>query len=181
MEQAGLVSSDSYTGGDVSQNMLAIARSRFPKARFVDLDIFAIAYPARHWPTVISVHVLQHLPHYEQALLELMRVTAGKLYVVSWFDRGSEDKITFSPPSSKWDGQSFHNNNYSLAKFLDFIRAKSDRPIERLRVHRFFGPTYGISVTFDRRLAGSPPEGLLSRWTSGFRNLFGSRRAKPAQ
>lgn len=148
MIRRGIVTPHLYTGGDVSKKMLAIARQRFPEARFIDLDALDLKQLPRSQRNVICVHVLQHLPDYRRAISEMMSVTDRKLYVVSWFTKKPEDEIVFSEPSEKWDGQSFHNNYYSLSKFTSFVLANSGRDIEELRIRNLGGPNYSISITF---------------------------------
>jgi SAM-dependent methyltransferase len=150
-----IVTKRSYAGGDISENMLQIARQRFPGVIFSPLDIFKLDLPDRSQPNVINIHVLQHLPHYEQPIRELLRVTAKTLYVVSWFTREAEDRITFCEPADEWDKQAFFNNYYSLQKFLSFVLASANRPVRDIRVHQF-GPwvdSYSVAVTF-----ADPPE-----------------------
>jgi ubiquinone/menaquinone biosynthesis C-methylase UbiE len=144
----GVVTEQSYLGGDVSLNMLAIARERFPQARVREMDVLHLDLPSHSRLNVICIHVLQHLPGYEEALLELLRVAQRKLYVVSWFNRETEDLQQFSPPSDRWDNQQFFNNRYSLSKFVSFLYLHSEKPIVEVRIHHFEGENYGIAVTF---------------------------------
>jgi ubiquinone/menaquinone biosynthesis C-methylase UbiE len=144
----GVVTEDSYIGGDVSGKMLGIARRRCPPACFKELDVFHLDLPASSQSNVICIHVLQHLPDYELAVRELLRVAKKKLYIVSWFNQEDEDLIQFSLPSERWDGQQFFNNRYSLRKFVSFIYRNSNEHIEDLRVHDFEGDNYGIAITF---------------------------------
>lgn len=150
MIRHGVTSSRAYIGGDASKSMLAIARQRFPEAKFCDLDIFHLQYPDCSQPNVICIHVLQHLPEYGEAMRELIRITARKLHVVTWFTAGTEDELVFSEPSPKWDGQAFQNNRYSLPNFLSFIFQNSSREIEGLHVHHLGGPNYSVTITFVR-------------------------------
>jgi ubiquinone/menaquinone biosynthesis C-methylase UbiE len=161
LRKSGVVTRQSYAGGDISQNMLNIARSRFPGVKFSELDIFKLALPDRSQKNVINVHVLQHLPHYEDAIRELLRITGETLYVVTWFNRKVDDQITFCEPSDEWDKQAFFNNYYSLPKFLGFVLNSTSRPIRSIRVHQF-GPwldSYSVALTF----SDSPSEQSLVR------------------
>jgi ubiquinone/menaquinone biosynthesis C-methylase UbiE len=172
-----IVTPTSYTGGDVSRNMLAIARERFPQVRFRELDIFHLDLGDRSQPNVICIHVIQHLPYYDKAVLELMRVAGSRLYLVSWFKPAGEDEIIFSEPSEQWNGQQFHNNSYSLPKFLDFILARSGRSVEGVRVQHLDGANYSICINFDRPQVR--PRGLLSRLWHG--RQTNSQRHEPKE
>lgn len=138
-----VVTPATYVGGDVSKKMLAIARQRFPEAKFVNLDIFNLSYPDHSQPNVMCISVIQHLPYYDQALNELMRVTGRKLYIVSWFTQAAEDKIVLG---------NFYANHYSLSKFLTYVLMNSDRAVQDLRVHQYeYDPekkVYIIVLTF---------------------------------
>lgn len=140
-----IVSQKTYTGGDVSQNMLNIARQRFPETNFAYLDILNLPYTSKSQPNVICVQVIQHLPHYTEAVKELIRITGKKLYIVSWFNTSSKDKIVFD--KNAWNKTSFHNNIYSLPKFLRFIYENTDTSMESLCVKHLEGNNFSISIT----------------------------------
>ncbi len=146
--QHQIVTPASYAGGDVSHKILSIARNRFPGSRFSNLDIFNLPYSDKSQVNVICIQVLQHLPYYDDALNELLRITSKKLYISSWFTSGPEDRLVLSEPSPRWDYQTFQNNCYSLPKFIAYITDKSDRPIKTLQTHHFSGQNYSISLTF---------------------------------
>ncbi len=157
LRRQGVVTAASYQGGDVSRSMLDIARQRFPAARFGEMDIFSLPFADRSQRNVICIHVLQHLPAYDQALRELLRVTGERLYLASWFIPGQEDELVFSEPSERWDGQSFHNNAYALAGFLTKLVAAADREIADLHVRHVGGRNYTICVLFAQPGAKKPP------------------------
>jgi len=121
-----------YSGGDVSEKMLELARKRYPEISFRNLDIFDLDLEDRSIDNVICIHVLQHLPHYEDAVRELMRVTKKRLYIVSWFQ--DEEQISFTKPAEKWANQRFFNNRYSLRKFEDFVHGLADVTISREKI-----------------------------------------------
>ena len=161
MREHGLVDARTYRGGDISQEMLKLARGRSPEVDFRTLDIFKIDLPDASQDNVINIHVMQHLPGYEQPVRELLRVARHKLFIACWFTTGLDDTIQFSEPSSDWDNQRFQNNNYSLPKFLAFIFANAPRKIWDLKAHHFEGINYGITVCFrendDASMAASQP------------------------
>jgi ubiquinone/menaquinone biosynthesis C-methylase UbiE len=172
LRQRGIVNSTTYTGGDLSDNMLTIARTRFPGVNFLKLDAFRLDLADRSHPNVISIHVLQHLPNYEQALRELIRVSSKRLYVASWFDQTVEDQLELSAPSERWDGQRFQNNYYSLPRFLSFLVANSDRRIAYLRVYHIDGPNYTVSVIFEGGPSEKRRSTLVRRALGRLRRLF---------
>jgi len=147
LRDAGVCTSETYTGGDISQSMLAMARKRFPGVRFEQFDIFKLPFADASQPIVLNVHVMQHLPHYKDALTELMRVTARTLIVICWFHQGEEDNIDFSEASSDWGDQRFYNNCYSLPGFLKFIETSPRKP-KLIGIGHFGGQNYLIKILF---------------------------------
>jgi ubiquinone/menaquinone biosynthesis C-methylase UbiE len=142
-----VVTPKTYVGGDVSHKMLDTASNRYPKAKFIYLDIFKLPFPTKSRPNTICIHVLQHLPNYAQALKELIRITSGKLLISSWFTQGPEDSIVFEDIPY---GGPFYNNRYSLPKFLAFIYEQVDTKIEKINITKYREPTYSVTVTFNQ-------------------------------
>jgi ubiquinone/menaquinone biosynthesis C-methylase UbiE len=116
------------------------------------MDILNLDLGSDSQSNLICIHVLKHLPNYEVALLELLRVVREKMYIASWFNQGSEDLNQFSQPSERWDKQRFYNNRYSLTKSLSFIYHRSEKAIEDIRIHHFEGDNYGIALAFKPRV-----------------------------
>jgi len=167
----GIVNNHTYKGGDISQRMLDIGRARFPEADFSQLDIFNLPRTDGSAPNVICIHVLQHLPHYKDAMRELIRITGKKLYVVSWFKTGLEDELVFSAPSERWDGQAFQNNCYSLPCFIDFALS-TGRPVHDLRLHHFGGPNYSICLGFEEEHQDRRPSGFAKEMARKAKRLL---------
>lgn len=146
MLRRAVLAPDSYIGGDVSEKMLEIARARYPKVDFRHLDIFDLSFAATN---VVCIQVLQHLPYYQEALRNLVRITAKKLYIMSWFIPESEDQLLFDPPTFQFDGARSFENRYSLPKFLAYLLLDCGKSIHELRVHHFDGIRYSVAVTFE--------------------------------
>jgi len=121
-----------YSGGDISEKMLELAQERFPDISFRKIDIFNLDIPDESVDNVICIHVVQHLPHYEDAVRELLRITKKKLYLVSWFQE--EEDITFTKAAKKWANQRFYNNKYSLSKFEQFVNSIADVKISKEKI-----------------------------------------------
>lgn len=147
LSDKGLVTPTSYSGGDISLKMLEIAQRRAPSVSFKQLDIFNINLPDQSQENVINIHVLQHLPYYEEPVRELVRIAKKRLYICCWFKTG-EDQIHFSPGGDAWDAQGFQNNYYSLDKFLDFLNKNWGECIEKLEVRTFDELNKSVVVTF---------------------------------
>lgn len=141
----GVTQPGDYAGGDVSRSMLAIARRRLPEVRLIDLDIFDLS-PVEPQDNVICLHVVQHLPHYRDALTQLTRLARKQLYVATWFSASDTDDITMSRDSLA--EPTFYTNHYGLTDFLRELRACSDRPIAHLAEWSIMGPTRAVHVRF---------------------------------
>lgn len=144
----GIVREDSYTGGDVSAGMLEIARRRFPRARFLPMDLLALPCADRSYDAVVCIDVLQHLPTYDAALRELARVARKTLVIASWFTPAPEDQPVFSAPCAQFDGQRFHENRYSLPRFLTRVFSLG-RELHGVRVRRHAERNYTVCLSFE--------------------------------
>lgn len=150
MLRFGIISPESYSGGDISQSMLQLARQRDPKIKVQTLDIFKLNLDDSISDNVINIHVMQHLPHYRDAVLELMRVTKKRLYIACWFNNEPEDSINFCEPSDKWDNQQFYNNTYSLNNFIEYVKINGGDSIANIEINHFGGSNYGIVIDFNK-------------------------------
>lgn len=152
--QLGVVNKDSYRGGDISSNMLKLAKERLPEMEFNSWDIFNLNLEDKSQSNVICIQVLQHLPDYQDALKELVRVTKESLYISTWYNTTMDSDITFTNIPQDWEGQKFYNNNYSLPCFLTDLIAFSNsfgRVVQDIKVHNFhFYHNYSVFVSFNK-------------------------------
>ncbi|MCC6952993.1 MAG: GNAT family N-acetyltransferase [Deltaproteobacteria bacterium] len=153
----GLVTNETYRGGDISERMLDIARRRAPDTRFDKLDIFALPFEDRSQPNVICIHVLQHLPSFEAAVAELVRVAGKKLYSASWFVEEEQDQTVFTDPAKDWNDQCFYNNYYSLPRFLKFLETHWGNAIQTVELTRFGGVNFGVTISFAEHVTRTNP------------------------
>lgn len=142
-----IVTPSSYIGGDVSLNMLTIAKQRYPQVPFLRLDIFQLPFDTASVDNVINIQVLQHLPGYKDAVKELVRVTRKQLIIDTWFVSGNEDSISFQN-SGAGDTEKFFNNFYSYPKFAAFLKEIGGSKIKRMNVHQFSKENAAIAVDF---------------------------------
>jgi len=66
-----------YTGMDVTLRMLDYARRLFPDAKFTLGDITHVEQGDGSFDVVLARHILEHSPHYREALKECFRVAKG--------------------------------------------------------------------------------------------------------
>jgi hypothetical protein len=118
-----------------------------------------LAFADASQPNVLCIQVLQHLPEYQQAVRELMRITGRRLYIATWFQPGEQDHLAFGHDLQTEKGPGFHLNRYSLPNFLRFIRENAGRPIEDLRVKFLMEPVHAVCITFapEQRASNAPP------------------------
>ena len=134
-----------YSGGDVSRSMLAIAQQRLPHVQFVDLDIFDLSSLERK-PNVICLHVLQHLPHYDGPLEQLVALATRRLYIVTWFNEGSEDEISLSRDSDA--EPEFHTNVYSFPIFMKRLRSMIGERSAKISTKHLIANAHAIAIEF---------------------------------
>ena len=71
------------TAVDASEEMLAVARRRAAEAgaeiEFATGDAHALVFPARAFEAVVCLRVLMHTPDWRRALVELCRVSSGRI------------------------------------------------------------------------------------------------------
>jgi SAM-dependent methyltransferase len=65
-----------YTGADYNDGMLALARQRYPQVRLIRTDVRKIDVPDRAFDVVLSGACLVHVREWQDALGELIRVSA---------------------------------------------------------------------------------------------------------
>lgn len=112
-----LVPDERYTGVDVSERMLEIARRKFPHARFVAGDGYALRFPARAFDVALAFEVLGHLPAIGPFLRELARVARTSAIFTVW---GAAHGVVDG--REEIGGASFLHREYSHAYVLEQIR-----------------------------------------------------------
>lgn len=81
-----------YVGVDNSMKMLAIARNRFPMARFSFGDAFKLKFKNRRFQVTCAFEVFGHMPDCTEALAEMLRVTRQTAAFTVWAD--GSDRIS---------------------------------------------------------------------------------------
>jgi len=79
---------ENVTGLDADYAMLAFARNRDSRQRYVEGDAQALPFPNRSFDDVVSVAALCFVEHERLALAEILRVTRRR-FVVAWLNRTS--------------------------------------------------------------------------------------------
>ena len=87
-----------YIGVDFSENLIAIAKERFPQAKFIVADALSLPFPDEFFDVVFSIAVLHHIPSQSLRALflsEIKRVLKkdGILILTVW---DFEVKMRFS-------------------------------------------------------------------------------------
>jgi len=105
-----------YTGLDISPRMLQTARERHKDIRFVQGDVRELEFKDKSFDVVLLRHVLEHLPDYNDAVGEAVRV-AKKSVIVDFFIAPTQlpFDMTF------WYKQGYYENWYSKRKFDNFV------------------------------------------------------------
>jgi ubiquinone/menaquinone biosynthesis C-methylase UbiE len=140
-----VITPQSYIGGDVSWKMLEIARQRYPAATLASMDIFNIPLANQSQENVINIQVLHHLPHYKDALKELVRITKKRLYINTWLVNNPEDVINYHA-SGAGDSENFHNNFYSFQKFFVELENICGNRLVNVKAHQFAQESVAVYI-----------------------------------
>lgn len=108
-----------YTGLDKSKAMLGIARRQFPDVPFVEGSVEQMPFYDSSFDAVVIKHVLEHLPSYQRAVQEAIRV-AKDVVIINFFHRllpGSKDIPI-------WTRHAYWDNWYSREKFEAFLETQ---------------------------------------------------------
>ncbi|HET9208891.1 MAG TPA: methyltransferase domain-containing protein, partial [Thermoanaerobaculia bacterium] len=121
-----LIANERYTGVDVSEEMLAIGRRKFPRARLLAGDGYALRFADRSFDTVLCFEVLGHLPEIGTLLREMVRVARKTVIFTIW---PAADGVVETRESVR--GERFLHRQYSHAYLYEQIqRALPDVAIE---------------------------------------------------
>jgi Methylase involved in ubiquinone/menaquinone biosynthesis len=71
-----------YTGIDISESLLAVAREQAPGGRFELADAMTLPYQRNAFDAVVGTAILHHLPDAAAALREWVRVATGSVTLV---------------------------------------------------------------------------------------------------
>lgn len=106
----------SYTGVDMTQNMLDYCKSKYPKGKFVKGDIYRLPFADNQFELVYCKDVLNHLDDWYAGFSELYRVSSKYVLVNFFYGLGS---VTFK---RKEQHTGFINNwvdwNEVMTKFV---------------------------------------------------------------
>jgi len=87
-----------YTGLDISEDLVNIAREIYPKEKFIVSDLSKTPFGDAEFDAVISIATLHHLPgtKRKEALAEIHRILKpqGKLMVTVWYFWMTSEFIT---------------------------------------------------------------------------------------
>ncbi|MFL6262032.1 MAG: class I SAM-dependent methyltransferase [Thermoanaerobaculia bacterium] len=115
-----LVANERYTGVDVSERMLAIAREKFPRARFLPGDGYGLGFADGAFDVALAFEVVGHLPEIGPFLRELARVARRAAVFTVWPAAGEDDGVVESREEIL--GARFLHRQYSHGYLLRQIR-----------------------------------------------------------
>lgn len=113
-----LLPNERYTGVDVSERMLALARAKFPAARLVAGDGYALRFADGAFDAVLAFEVLGHLPEIGPFLRELLRVARRTAIFTVW---PAADGVVEGRESVR--GASFLQRRFAHDQVLGELRA----------------------------------------------------------
>lgn len=132
-----------YTGLDKGESMIRIANERHPEANFVIGDVNELKFSDKSFDVVLLRHVLEHLPSYERAVQEAVRV-ARRRVIADFF-------IAPTPLPRDlhfWYEEGRFENWYSRKKFEEFLKSL---PIRDFTRHDVVGSVGQSASVYDIR------------------------------
>jgi SAM-dependent methyltransferase len=104
-----------------------VASEKLPDVSVVRGDAGVLPFPARSADLVTSIEVLEHLPGYEQAVVEMARICRGRLVVSvpwePWFRLGNLGR---GKNVKRWGNDPEHVNFFSPRKLEAALRPHFD-------------------------------------------------------
>ena len=73
-----------YTGIDITQNMLDIARRDYPEGTFLKDDLYKLSFEDKSFEIVAAFEVLGHIRDIEVPIKEMLRVASKKVVFTVW-------------------------------------------------------------------------------------------------
>jgi cyclopropane fatty-acyl-phospholipid synthase-like methyltransferase len=142
-----------YTGVDVSEAQLGLARTRIPNATFVHADATRVEFDAAAFDAVVSLFMFGHIPRAEQGPL-LDRIFAwlrpGGWFLATFATGDSEDMV-----EDDWLGAPMFFASFDEQTNRRNV-ARAGFEVEEARVVPFEEPGHGL-VRFWWVLARKPP------------------------
>lgn len=117
-----------YKGMDATPKMIDYAREMFPDDKFKIGSITSISEEDGSFDVVLARHILEHLPHYRDAMKECFRVARRAVIVNFFIELSHTDGDTITTR-----GKNYYNNCYSRKLFEDFLTSLRARSFENFR------------------------------------------------
>jgi len=105
-------------GTDISNDAIAIARSKYPHLDFSRQDIRKLSFPDEFFDRIICFNVIEHIDGQDRAMIELKRVLKKDgIIIMGTLDRDSLSWRLFSI----FYGDKTHVKEFNFSEFGDFI------------------------------------------------------------
>jgi len=166
---------DSYTGVDVSTEMLSIARSRHEDAQFVRGDAYDLPFGSSEFDVVTCFEVLVHLPSILRPIAELMRVSRRLVIFTVWLSSSGETERT----DEKHAGVRFLHNEYSLEDILQAVSSAHGHNGWNVEVRVLSPSLWALVLLKDSPLA--PPSNTINARIRPFPGVIEAIRRDYAQ
>ncbi|MCU1370435.1 MAG: Methyltransferase type 11 [Ilumatobacteraceae bacterium] len=122
-------------GLEYRQDKALVASAKLPEVAVVRGDAGVLPFPDRSADLVTSIEVLEHLPGYEQAVVEMARICRGRLVISvpwePWFRLGNLGR---GKNVKRWGNDPEHVNFFSPAK----LRVALGQHFDEVQITRAF-------------------------------------------
>jgi SAM-dependent methyltransferase len=114
-----VISNEQYTGIDISEKMLMIAKRDYPNGRFLRDDLFNLSFRDNSASVVLCFEVLGHLPEIVTPIHEMIRVSERLIIFTVWVSQSGRTEEY----GGTIDGHAFLRNHYVHEHIIEAIKA----------------------------------------------------------
>ena len=122
-----LVPNERYTGVDISEQMLAHARRKFPAGRFRQASGYGLPFADREFDVAVSFEVVGHIPEAGPFVRELVRVARRRAVFTVW----PAEHEAVRDRGATILGNTFIHREYSHEHLMEELRSHlGDQPLD---------------------------------------------------
>lgn len=146
-----------YTGIDVSETLIELAKSIHPEATFFNYDGHELTFPDNHFDLVFSLGVLHHLHHWRSMITQIVKCSSKfTIFDLRLHNEGTIDdaakyyqKVTFN---DQWDGKTaIAYIVVNIDEFVNFLEESFGAGGYRIESFGYFAkPTKLANIPYDQ-------------------------------
>ena len=120
LQRAGLLDKVEYRGADITTKLLDAVRTLHPEVQVDQASAEHLPYADNSFDVVVTQHLIRHLPYYEDAVRELLRVSR-RIVLIAEKDIGDE-RDELGHHYNEHHRSRYWVNNYEPTRLKQFAR-----------------------------------------------------------